>query len=255
MIARGTGVAVFRNFGILCLDIFGSRITDFWNRKLSFSVSWQVGVETFIRCFRFLRNIRPPLSTMYDLGLWSLLMNLDSVVHCFSLSSLTLTRSPGWSAGSSLVPFLLSKDSLYLFFCFNIRLLDCCMVWKLWLWDFGHCWDSSSYLSSNDQLWWCLSSSCDRDCTAIRARNRSSCSRIRLEIRTPLSAELFARWWCGLHLVFSALNSSNKAAFNCVPLSLTSSSGIPHRENTDFSFWITARLVISTRLNISMKIE
>ena len=39
MIARGTGVAVFQNLGILCLDIFGSRLTDFWNRKLSSGVS------------------------------------------------------------------------------------------------------------------------------------------------------------------------------------------------------------------------
>ena len=30
----GTGVAVFRNFGIPCLDIFLSRLAiDFWNRE------------------------------------------------------------------------------------------------------------------------------------------------------------------------------------------------------------------------------
>ena len=35
MIARGTGVAVFRNFGIPHLNIFGSRLnTDFWNLEV-----------------------------------------------------------------------------------------------------------------------------------------------------------------------------------------------------------------------------
>ena len=60
---------------------------------------------------------------MYDLGLWSVLMTLDSVVHRFSLSSLTLTQSPGWSAGSSLVPFPLSRDSFYLFFALTSAFL------------------------------------------------------------------------------------------------------------------------------------
>ena len=72
------------------------------------------------RDFHKVLPIRPPLSTMYDLGLWSVLM---TVVHRFSLSSLTLTQSPGWSAGSSLVPFPLSRDSFYLFFALTSAFL------------------------------------------------------------------------------------------------------------------------------------
>ena len=146
--------------------------TSFWIDSLLISgtgnifsgVSWQVGVGTFIRCFRFLRNTRPPLSTMYDLRLWSLLMTLDSVVHCFSIQ---LDSYPvpwlEWRELSCAIPSV--KRLLIAPFCFNICFLDCCMVCKLSLWEFDHFWDGSSYLSSHDQLYRCLSCSWDRGCT------------------------------------------------------------------------------------------
>ena len=159
----GTGVAVFRNFGIpSCLDIFLNRLaTDFWNREY---ILWCImigGSRDLIKCFRFLRNTRPPLSTMYDLRLWSLLMTLDSVVHCFSIQ---LDSYPvpwlEWRELSCAIPSV--KRLLIAPFCFNICFLDCCMVLRF---RCDHFWDGSSYLSSHDQLYRCLSCSWDRGCT------------------------------------------------------------------------------------------
>ena len=120
--------------------------TSFWVDSLLISgtgnifsgLSWQVGVGTFIRCFRFLRNTRPPLSTMYNLRLWSLLMTLDSVVHCFSFQP-DYYPIPWleWRELSCAIPSV--KRLLIAPFCFNICFLDCCMVCKLLLREFDHC--------------------------------------------------------------------------------------------------------------------
>ena len=128
--------------------------TSFWVDSLLISgtgnifssVSWQVGVGTFLRC-------------LYDLRLWSLLMTLDSVVQ---LDSYPVPWSE-WRELSCAIPSV--KRLPIAPFCFNICFLDCCMVCKLSLWDFDHCWDGSSYLSSHDQLCRCLSCSWNRSCT------------------------------------------------------------------------------------------
>ena len=255
----GTSVAVFRNFGIPCLDIFVDSLLTSGTGNIFSGVSWQVGVGTFIRCFRFLRNTRPPLSKMYNLRLWSLLMTLDSVVHCFSFQ---LDSYPipwlEWRELSCAIPSV--KRLLIAPFALTSAFLTA--AWSVsfryeTLTIFGMVVRICLPLISSAGVFLVAGTGVAR--SAIRVRNGSSCSRIRLEIRTPLSAEPFAWWWCGLDVVclnpYSALNSSNIADLNCVPLSLTSSSGIPHRANTNFSFWITAWLVVSIRFNILMNLE
>ena len=48
----GTGVAVFRNFGIPCLDIFLSRLAiDFWNREYILQCIMTGGSRDFLKVF------------------------------------------------------------------------------------------------------------------------------------------------------------------------------------------------------------
>ena len=190
----GTGVAVFRNFPS-CLDIFLSRLaTDFWNREYILWCIMTGGSRDLIRCFRFLRNTRPPLSTMYDLRLWSLLMTLDSVVHCLSIQ---LDSYPvpwlEWRELSCAIPSI--KRLLIAPFCFNICFLDCSMVLSFrceTLTIFGMVVRICLPMISSAGVFLVAGTGVAR--SAIRVRNGSSCSRIRLEIRTPLPAEPFA-WW------------------------------------------------------------